>query len=387
MTPGKLFIHFFQSSADSVISGSVQDEAQPRPGGTPCQGAYTAAMLARRRVLTAGLQLSAAGVAVLVGCDRRGADRRRAATLPRIGYLSSTSPDVRETTEDAFRQGLRELGYTEGESITIDYRFSAGQEEQLPALAAELLDQPIKLLVTAGPGATGAARTLTRTLPIVMIAGTTDPVQVGWIESLARPGGNLTGTAAPPFQLFGEKSLALLNEVLPAAARVAVVVHAAVVETLGSTVIQELGQVLLTTAQTLGVAVEPLVLRSLPQLEEALAALPVPGVDAVYLLDYPVWTVQAPHITALVTQRGLPLMATAPRWAAHGALLTYGPSLETMFRRAAPYVDKILRGANPAELPVEQPREFELAVNLRTSEALGVRVPPAVLLQATEVIR
>jgi ABC-type uncharacterized transport system substrate-binding protein len=355
-------------------------------------------MLTRRAVVRAPLGL--AGLALLAGC-RGGSPVDRAAAPPPIGYLASSLSAVRDPTDDAFHAALDELGYRDGQNLSIAYRFTDGQEERLPALVAELLQLPLRLLVAAGPTAAAAARAATRTLPIVMIAGSFDPVRMGWIDNFARPGGNLTGVASPPFGVFADKQLALLHEALPAARRVVVLLHASyltlfrtsptpdtpvVLSAAEQALVDELLQTALRAAQAAGVQLEPVAARTLAEVEEAVAALPVPGVDAVYLLDHPLWTVHAARIATWVAQRQLPLVATSSRWAAAGALLVYGPSLEAFFRRAAAYVDKILRGVAPAELPVEQPATFDLMVNLRAARALGLTIAPSLLNQATEVI-
>jgi ABC-type uncharacterized transport system substrate-binding protein len=345
-----------------------------------------------RRAVSLGLT---AALVQLVGCGDRSATPRPTARLPRIGYLTSAFRSPADPADAAFRAALAELGYRDGSTIRLDERYAEGQEERLPALAAELVALPVDVLVVAGPAATVAARQATTSIPIVMASGTSDPVLFGWVESLARPGTNLTGTVSAPWELHLEKVPALLREVLPSASRVAVVFHGSIQEWLragggpgggGEARLQQLLVRVLATFQTLGLELLPVEVRTVEAVEQALAGARTAGVDTVMMVEHPLWSLHEGRIMAAALAQRLPVIASFKRWAASGALLTYGPDLELMFRRAAPYVAKLLNGVTAAELPIEQPTTFDLVLNLKTARLLGLSIPPSVLAQATAVI-
>jgi putative ABC transport system substrate-binding protein len=280
----------------------------------------------------------------------------------------------------AFRHALHELGWVDGQNLVIEVRWPEGQEERLRALAADLVRLPVQVLVTVGAPATQAARQATPTIPIVMVI-LTDPVAAGFVGSLARPGGNLTGVSGLGPEMMG-KQLELLTETLPGIRRVAGLIHPA--HPMAPALVQELAR----AARALEVQLHLVEVPHADALDQALAALPSEAAEALIVLPFPLLYAQRQRILAFAIQRRLPVIATDQRqWAEEGALLFYGVSLTGNYRRAAAYVDKLLKGVKPADLPVERPEEIELVLNLRTAQALGLTISPTVLFQADEVIR
>jgi putative tryptophan/tyrosine transport system substrate-binding protein len=303
-----------------------------------------------------------------------------AGQMRRIGLLTSggaLSIDF-ERYFEAFRQGLRDLGWVEGQNLTIAYRTAENHTERLPALAAELVSLPVEVIVTMGLS-TRAAQDATSTIPIVM-GGDPNPVQAGFIASLARPGGNITGLSGLQPELSG-KRLELLKEAVPQASRIAVLMHTTARESAHWRETQ-------AAAQALGVELHPVEVHHPDEIAGAFAAVQQTGAGALLVLTNP--SVLEPHrgeITALALQHRLPAMYPWRMYVDVGGLMSYGISLRWMYQRAAYYVDKILKGAKPADLPVEQPTKFELVINLKTAQALGITMPPSLLLLADEVIR
>ena len=300
--------------------------------------------------------------------------------VPRIGYLSPTSPSVSPTRIDAFRQGLRELGYIESKNIVIEYRYAEGKFDRLPSLAAELVSFKVDLIVTTGPTVTRAAKEATTTVPIVM-ATDTDPVGNGFVASLARPGGNITGLSALAPELSG-KQLELLKEVVPKLSRVAV---------FGTSTnpgnAQMLREVKLA-AGAFGVKLQYLEVRSPKDIETAFRAATKERAEAVlYLVAGLVDAGHRTEITDLAVNSRLPVIYTGRASVEAGGLMSYGVNTADLDRRAATYVDKILKGAKPADLPVEQPTKFEFIVNLKAAKQIGLTIPPNVLVRADKVIR
>jgi putative ABC transport system substrate-binding protein len=292
----------------------------------------------------------------------------------RIGYLVAGFREV----DEAFRQGLRDLGYIEGQNITIEYRHADNQRDRLPALAAELVRLPVDVLVTGGENAARVVQQATHTIPIVLAAGE-DPVELGLVASLARPGGNLTGLSLMSVELEG-KRLELLKEAVPTASRVGVLFNPA------STGVIPRWRETESAARSLGVQLHPLEVRSAEELERAFAAATSAGVGALIVWRNFLIDTHRTRILQLATQRRLPVMAELREYVDDGGLMFYGPSLPDLYRRAATYVDKILQGAAPADLPVEQPTKFELVLNRKTAQVLGITFPPTLLILADEVI-
>jgi putative ABC transport system substrate-binding protein len=298
----------------------------------------------------------------------------------RIGLLYGGSPLSDRANVEAFQQGLRALGYVEGQNIVIEYRHAEGQAERLPALAAELVRLQVEVIVTAGAPTIRAAQHVTRTIPIVM-AGTADAVAQGFIASLARPGGNLTGVSGLGLELHG-KRLELLKEMVPQSARIAVLTNPA------SPYHASRMHDLTVAAQTLGVHLHVVELGHEDELDSAFAALAQARAEALLVVEDALLLSRLRGRTvALAATHRLPAMYDRREIVEAGGLMSYGRNLPESHRRAAMYVDKILKGANPADLPVEQPTKFELVLNLKTAKALGITIPPTLLIQADEVFQ
>jgi len=333
--------------------------------------------LARRRFLEYGLAL--AGVGLLVGCHvpRLPWQVER---VPRIGYLAAGSREgVRAAMVDGLLAGLGERGYEEGRNLLIEYRFSEGQNDRLPVLAAELVDLEVALIVASGTPAAQAAKGATAHIPIVAGALAADPVGTGFVQSLARPGSNFTGTAYMTAQL-GAKRLQLLKETLPRLARVAILSNPPN-PTYGP-VLREFD----AAAPALDLELMRLEVRGPEDFEGAFAAALRQGAGALFAPADPLTTNQPRLLADLMLKYRLPMMMEPREFADAGGLLTYGPNIVALYRHTAAHVDKILKGANPAELPIEQPTTFDFIVSLKAAHALGLTIPSSVLQQATEVI-
>jgi len=301
------------------------------------------------------------------------------AKVPRIGYLSTVSFSVNAARIDALRQGLRELGYVEGKNIVIEWRSAEGRLDRLPSLAAELVRLNVDVIVTAAPPPTRAAKTATATIPIVM-AFADDPVSSGFVTSLARPGGNITGLSSLAPEISG-KQLELLKEVVPGLSRVAV---------LGTSTVPQYAQVVKEidlSAKVFGITVQYLDVLNAKDVEAAFRNAKKNDAGAVVVLGSPILLSRRTQIVALAAESRLPATYSRPEYVEVGGLMTYGVKITDLFRRAAYYVDKILKGAKPADLPVEQPTKFELVINLKTAKQIGLTIPPNVLARADRVIR
>jgi len=302
--------------------------------------------------------------------------------IPRIGVLAlgaADSPTCKRTDPlwEAFEQGLRDLGYIEGQNMRIEYRCGDFQREQLVARAAELARLPVDVLVTAGPGAL-AAKEATTTIPIVF-AVAADPLGGGLVASLARPGGNVTGQSLMGTDLAA-KRLELLTELVPGLRRLAVLWNPD--RPRFASQIQEIH----TASASRGLSLDVLQVRSAPEFDHAFRTMGDTGVGGAIILDDAMFHQERTRLTTLAAQRRIPAIYGHRDYAEVGGLLSYGPHLPTLFRRAATFVDKILKGAKPEELPVEQPTKFELVLDLKTAQALGLTVPPLLDAQADEVI-
>jgi putative tryptophan/tyrosine transport system substrate-binding protein len=300
--------------------------------------------------------------------------------IPRIGYLSGGFPSAGAPRTDAFRLGLRELGYVEGKNIVIEYRHAEGKLDRLSALAAELVRLKVDVIVTGGGGgATRAAKEATKTIPIVM-AGDVDPVGQGSVTSLARPGGNITGLSTLTPEISG-KRLELLKEIVPKLSRVAVLGTSTGPST--ARLLQEVEPV----AGAFGVKLQFLDIRSAKDIETAFRAATKGRAEGILVLTGPVINAQRKQIADLAAKSRLPAIYPFPEYVDAGGLMSYSASIADLYRRAAIYVDKILKGAKPADLPVEQPTKFELVINLKTAKQIGVTIPQSVLYRADRVIR
>ena len=302
------------------------------------------------------------------------------ATLPRIGILSfdaapsATNPDPAH----GFERGLRELGYVEGRNIVIERRYADGRPERLAPLAAELVQLKVDVILAAGPGPLEATRQATETIPIVTTSG--DPVREGWAKSLARPGGNVTGLTVTFEELPG-KRLQLLKQAFPAVVRVAVLVDPVAVGD-----VRALEQAMQASARPLGLQIQVLEMRDASELDAAFALARQHRAQALYVSATNTMVTHRTRIAALVTRDKLLSITSFPVMARAGFLMTYGADLEDLSRRAITLMDKILKGARPGDLAIEQPTKFQLIVNLKTAKALGLTIPQSLLLRADEVI-
>ena len=311
------------------------------------------------------------------------AKAKQAKKIPRIGYLSLASAEVNRSYLIAFRQGLRELGYSEGKNILIAERFAERRFERLPKLAAELIRLKVDIIVTHGgqwaSAVNRAAKEAGRTIPIVFPVDS-DPVGTGLVASLERPGGNVTGLSDYHAHM-APRRLEFLKEVAPLASRVAVLLE----PDLRTHVLQL--EDLQAAAPAVGMTILPFKVRKLNDIDHAFAAMEKEHAGAIIILGSAVITNDQRRFADLALKSCLPAIYTSSRWVTAGGLMGYEASLDDLYRRAATYVDKILKGAKPADLPVEQPRKYDLAINLKTAEALGLTIPPVILLQATKVIK
>ena len=313
------------------------------------------------------------GMAALAAAPR-GVSAQTAGRTPRVGYVTSnaTSPNV-----DAFDQGLRDLGYEIGRNVVVEYRFADGHPDRVAGLVADVLRLNIDVLLAANPHVIRAARQAGTTLPIVGIDLETDPVEAGWIKSLARPGGNLTGFFLDIPDLSG-KQLQLLAEAMPRLQRVGVVWDA-----------QLAGTQLKATekaARTLKVQLLSLPVRRPEDFAAAFERARQQRAQAVVVLSSPLVFLSLEQVGALAVQHRLPAICVFPQFAAVGGLMGYGPKLPDLFRRAAGYVDRILRGTSPADLPIQRPAVFVLTINLGTAKVLGLALPQSLILRADQVV-
>ena len=299
--------------------------------------------------------------------------------IPRIGFLSSLSSQAVANRIEAFRQGLSELGYAEGKNILIEWRYAEGKTERLPELAAELVRLKVDAIVTGGPAVNRFAKEATAAIPIVL-SFDNDPVGNGFGASLARPGGNVTGFSTHYPEISG-KQLELLKEIVPRLSRVAV---------LGNSTVPGNAQVLREAelaAGAFGIKLQHLEVQNANEIETAFRAAIKGHADAVLVLGSQVVTSHIKQFAEMAAKNRLPAMFWSPEFVEAGGLMTYSVSITDLFRRSAIYVDKILKGAKPADLPVEQPKKFELVINLKAAKQIGLTIPPNVLARADKVIK
>ncbi|HEU4343199.1 MAG TPA: ABC transporter substrate-binding protein [Candidatus Binatia bacterium] len=300
--------------------------------------------------------------------------------LPRIGFLASGSPSSDAAWIEAFRQGLHQLGYVERQNIVIEYRYGEGKTDRFVNLASELDQLNVDVIVVSGATATRAAKNVTKLRPIVM-ANVTDPVVLGLVASVARPGGNITGLTNLAPELGG-KRLELLKEIVPKLSRVAVLGDPT---SPGHTAGWRETEI---AAQSLGVQVQSLEVRAPnPDFEGAFSAITRHRANALLTLSQPLIRVYRQQIVDFTAKRRVPAIFPFRELVEAGGLMSYGANVDDMFRRAATYVDKILKGTKPADLPVEQPTKFELLINLKAAQKIGLTIPPEVLARADRVIK
>jgi putative ABC transport system substrate-binding protein len=307
------------------------------------------------------------------------AEAQPARQVPRIGLITAGSANLPSRVLEAFRQGLRDIGWVEGQNMTLDVRYADGHYDRMPALAAELVKLKVDVIVAGGTAATVAARNTTKTIPIVMI-GVANPVALGVVTSLARPGGNVTGLAYGVGSESSSKGLELLKEAVPRANRVAVLWSAG--NPSGPAMISDLK----ATASALGLQLQPLGVRGPGEFEGAFAAMARERADALLVISDAMFSRHHASLAELAMKARLPSMHGFREYVEVGSLMSYGTSVDGLFRRAPVFVDRILRGAKPADLPVEQPTQFELVINLKTARALGLAIPQSLVLRAEQVI-
>jgi putative tryptophan/tyrosine transport system substrate-binding protein len=310
------------------------------------------------------------------------AEAQQPTKVSRIGYLSNTDPASESARSEAVRLALRELGYIEGQNIATEYRYTEGKRDRYPELVSELVRLKVDIIVVAGGVShVRAAKNATKTIPIVMTGGGVDPVEAGLVESLARPGGNVTGITNLTGELGG-KRLELLKEAVPKLARVAVLYDPA-----GPSPVHEVKEVLPVAARALGLTVRSWEIRAADGFEKVFAALNKERPDGLYVLGGTLMYANQKRTIGFALKSRLPSVYNRREDVEAGGLLFYGADYADSYRRVAYYVDRILKGAKPADLPVEQPTKFEFIINLKTAKQIGVTIPPEVLARATKLIK
>ena len=310
------------------------------------------------------------------------AEAQQPKKVPRIGYLSNTDRAGESTRSEAIRRALRELGYIEGQNIAIEYRYTEGKVDRAPELAAELAHLKVDIIVVAGGNRIIlAAKNATKTIPIVMVGVGVDPVEAGLVESLARPGGNVTGITNLTGELGG-KRLELLKEAVPKLARVAVFYDPA-----ARVSAHEVKEVLPVAARALRLTIQPWEVRDTDGFDRVFAAMGRQRPDGLYALGSPLINTNRKRIVGFALKSRLPSMYISREDVEAGGLMSYGADLADSYRRVAYFVDRILKGAKPADLPVEQPTKFELVINLKTAKQIGLTIPPEVLARASRLIK
>jgi putative tryptophan/tyrosine transport system substrate-binding protein len=323
----------------------------------------------------------AVGLGLVAGCGRWPgqvpAPAAGGAKVHRIGVLGDWST----SRWDAFREGLRELGWVEGQNLAVEYRWTEGHNERYRAGAAELVQLQVELVVAGALSASAAAKQATSTVPIVAILATGEALEGGIVDNIARPGGNITGTAGISGTQLEGKQLQLLKEAVPEASRVAILAQSS------GAGFERRTEALQSAAPLLGVQLQVFPVQHPGGIEEAFAAMGAAGVHALKILPAPIFDLLWEPIADLAAQHRLPALTEYREFPQAGGLMAYGVDRLDIYRRAATYVDKILKGARPGDLPMERPMRFDFVINLKTAQALGLTIPPHVLLQATEVLQ
>lgn len=314
--------------------------------------------------------------AILIAADPAAA--QQAGKVPRIGFLSPVSAKAQKDRLAAFRAGLKEAGYAEGKDIVIAARYADGRLARLPALAAELVASGVAMIVAQGAAARAAKKAVT-TIPLIVIQS--DPVSAGLVDNFAHPGGNVTGLATQPASLM-TKRLQLLKDTVPSVSRIAVLGY----DPSGGGSHGRQIKALQAAAPTLGVTLKAVALKKHADFDGALSAIVAERPDALIVLGHSLFRARRKQIADFALANRLPTMFSIERYVVAGGLMSYGTNVPDLFRRAAHYVDRILHGAKPADLPVELPAKFLLAVNLKTAKALGIAFPKSILLRATKFV-
>jgi len=332
----------------------------------------------RTRLSRRAFVVGAAGLGMLAGCGRLPGQAQPRVQVHRLGWLNGTNPTANAPILGLFRQALGELGYVEGQNLTVEYRWGDGSEARLAEPAAELARLPVDVFVVPSTTLAQVVREATTTVPIV-VARAGDPVAAGLAASYAHPGGNVTGVLSLTGELNG-KRLQLLKEAVPSISRVAVLYDAAIPGQYSS---EASGR----DAQAVDVQLHVMELRSPEEFDAAFEAAAREGVDALFVAPNPLSNAHRARIIQLAARHRWPSMYPLRQFVDEGGLMAYDGSLTDLWRRVAAYVDKILKGAKPADLPIEQPMTFDFVVNLKTARALGITFPNEIMLQATEVIQ
>src|SRR5262245_50871569 len=310
------------------------------------------------------------------------ADAQQPKKVPRIGYLAGGNAATESTRSEGIRVALRELGYVEGQNIAIEYRYTEGQVDRHPELAAEMVRLKVDLiLVTGSDPLIRAAMNATKTIPIVLTGGGRDPVEAGYVQSLARPGGNVTGITNLSRELSG-KRLELLKAAVPKLARVAVLYDPGVPGDL-----LQVKDVLPVAARALKLTLQPWEIRSADDFDRIFAKMGKQRLDGLLVLGSPLTNINRKRIVDFALKSRLPSISSVREFVTAGGLMFHGADEAERYRRVAYYVDRILKGAKPADLPVEQPTKFELVINLKTAKQIGVTIPPEVLARASRLIK
>jgi putative ABC transport system substrate-binding protein len=318
-------------------------------------------------------------LAILIVSLLQLADAQQPAKVPRIGYLTTDTGGRGSRNAEALRQGLRDLGYVEGQNIAIELRSAEGND-RLPALAEELVRIKVDLIFAAGGTPVSfAAKKATNVIPIVFV-GSLDPVAVGLVDSLARPGGNLTGFSIGAPGMYG-KRLELLKETIPTLSRVGVLLNPA--NSAADVVLKEIR----SAGQDMGLQVQSLEVRRPNDIDSAFVAATKAQIGALVVTQQPPVSTNPKRVVELAAKHRLPAIYTDPTWIAANGLMSYGPNIPDLYRRAAVSMDKILKGTKPGDLPVEQPIKYELVINLKTAKALGITIPQVVMMRAERVIK
>src|SRR5262245_899823 len=328
-------------------------------------------------------KIIALALSVLLFALCQSAEAQQPAKIPRIGYLSNADPATDSARAGGLRLALRDLGYIEGQNIAMEYRFAEGKRDRETGHAAELVRLKVDIIVVeSGDGMIQAAKNATKTIPIIMMGQGGDPVGAGYVESLARPGGNVTGLTALNTELGG-KRLELLKEAVPKLSRVAVLYDPANPQSL-----HEVKELLPADARALKLTIQPWEIRAVDDFEKVFATLNKQRPDGLYVLTAgPVMRPNQKRIVGFALKSRLPSTYIGRASVEAGGLMSYGRDLADSYRRVAWYVDKILKGAKPADLPVEQPTKFEFVINLKTAKLIGVMIPQSLLYRADRVIK
>jgi len=300
--------------------------------------------------------------------------------IPRVGFVGASAPTAGQNPLDAFRAGLRELGYIEGQNLVIEERWAEGKPERFGQLIADLLRSKVDVIVVGSAPVAKAAKDTPTTTPVVFVA-VTDPIGSGVVSSLARPGGNLTGTSLIIDEQFAGKWVELVKDALPRASSVAALAHT------GHPMAKKYVKAMEAAARTLGLKLQIFEVRDVAGLESALSIIAKEPPGALIVPASPLFGLHRKRVADFLLHRGIPTIGHDRSLVVDGMLMSYGPSIADSFHRSAVYVDKILKGAKPADLPVEQPTKFELVINLKTAKALSLTIPQSLLVRADEIIQ